>query len=77
MLAACPPRAFLYGVFEGGATFFEEGELLCSENCTPLTCFLNLFRAAAVQILEGSHGVSSLCVSSRESTVECCKHELT
>lgn len=32
MLAVCPPRAFLYGMFEGRGTFFEEGELLYYEN---------------------------------------------
>jgi len=31
VLAVCPPRAVLHGIFEGRDTFFEE-ELLCSEN---------------------------------------------
>lgn len=77
MLAVWPPRAFLHGMFEGGGTSFEEGELLCSEKCTLLTCFLNLLCSAAVQVLEGSHGISSLCVHKRACHRVCCYCELS
>lgn len=45
--------------------------------CTLLTCFLNLFCSAAVQVLEGSHGISSLCVYKRACHRVCCFCELS
>lgn len=47
MLAVCPPRAFLYGMLEGKGAFFEEGELLCSEN----TLFKLVSFTCSVQLL--------------------------
>lgn len=44
---------------------------------TFLICFLYLFCSAAVQVLQGSCAVSSLCVYKRASQRVCCYCELT